>query len=159
MALYLKLILIALKWLRLPIAEQWYIFKIALLFGIVRLGMFVFSLRQLQLAAGRFAALPCSTSRCEPDERKRILWATSRLGAHFLADRSCLTEALTVQLLFWRRGYPADLRIGVAKQQNGKLIAHAWVESDGKVVIGNIDELSSYVMLPEILNRECPQHQ
>ena len=40
-------------------------------------------------------------------------------------------------LLLARRGFPASLHIGVAKQgQEKQLEAHAWVESEGKVLIG-----------------------
>jgi hypothetical protein len=39
-------------------------------------------------------------------------------------------------MLLARRGYPALLHIGVAKGKEGQFQAHAWVESEGKVVIG-----------------------
>ena len=47
-----------------------------------------------------------------------------------------LNQALVTQMLLARRGYPALLHIGVAKGKEGQFQAHAWVESEGKVVIG-----------------------
>jgi Transglutaminase-like superfamily len=47
-----------------------------------------------------------------------------------------LNQALATQMLLARRGYPALLHIGVAKGKEGQFQAHAWVESEGKVVIG-----------------------
>lgn len=46
---------------------------------------------------------------------------------------TCLPRSLTLWHLLRRRGTPAQLQIGVAKI-DGQLAAHAWVESDGKVV-------------------------
>jgi hypothetical protein len=50
-------------------------------------------------------------------------------------------------MLLGRFGLPACLRIGVAKTKAGNLQAHAWVESEGKIVIGRITNLSHYTML------------
>jgi len=47
-------------------------------------------------------------------------------------------------------GHPADLRIGVAKTPFGRLSAHAWVESDGHIVVGELRELSAYEPLPPL---------
>ena len=45
-----------------------------------------------------------------------------------------------------RAGYPCELRMGVAKKAPDELIAHAWVESEGRVVIGEF-ELERYTPL------------
>jgi hypothetical protein len=46
-----------------------------------------------------------------------------------------------------RRGYPAHLRIGVAKDEGGRLKAHAWVECEGNIVIGSRG-VSQYTAFP-----------
>jgi hypothetical protein len=43
---------------------------------------------------------------------------------------------LAAQFLLSRRGYASRLRIGVARGPNDGLRAHAWLESDGMVVLG-----------------------
>jgi len=52
--------------------------------------------------------------------------------------------------LFIQHGHPADVRIGVVKNETGGLIAHAWVESDGRVVVGDSSDLSRYARLPPL---------
>ena len=53
-------------------------------------------------------------------------------------------------LLMWG-GRPVELRIGVIKTDHGGLVAHAWVESGGRVVVGALDEgLSRYTPLPPL---------
>jgi hypothetical protein len=49
-----------------------------------------------------------------------------------------------------RRGYPADLRIGVygrATNAARPLEAHAWVECEGRVVVGKVQNLADYTVL------------
>jgi hypothetical protein len=52
-----------------------------------------------------------------------------------------------VQILLQQQGYPASLQIGVAKGRDGQLEAHAWVESQGQVVIGNLENLAHFKLL------------
>jgi hypothetical protein len=49
---------------------------------------------------------------------------------------SCLTQAVTAQLLLHHYGYGSTLCVGVAKEENGSFRAHAWVERGGRIVIG-----------------------
>lgn len=46
--------------------------------------------------------------------------------------------------------YTSQLRIGVAKDGRERLKAHAWVESQGKIVIGNVQDLSRFKALPTL---------
>jgi len=50
-------------------------------------------------------------------------------------------------VLLGRRGYPASLRFAVAKDERGKLQAHAWVENERHVIIGDLKDLSRFVVL------------
>jgi hypothetical protein len=52
--------------------------------------------------------------------------------------------------LLARRGYLADLRIGVIKADSGQLEAHAWVESEGQVIIGGSDSPFRFTPLPSL---------
>jgi hypothetical protein len=56
---------------------------------------------------------------------------------------TCLPRALATRILLGRHGHAAELRIGVDKDHNGGFEAHAWVEAEGKVVIGG-PEVSGY---------------
>lgn len=72
---------------------------------------------------------------------ERALWAvevcTNRLGL----ARTCLIRAMVAHTLLLSTRNAATLRIGVAKDRGGKLQAHAWVESNGRVVIGRASEV------------------
>jgi len=49
-------------------------------------------------------------------------------------------------MLLARRGYPALVYIGVVRDDSDELQAHAWVKSEGEVVIGGL-ELERYTPL------------
>lgn len=70
----------------------------------------------------------------------QIIWAVNRAGYYLLGRDSCLRQALTGQFFFNQAGVPATLRIGVKKQSDGSLLAHAWIEKDGQILIGGSDE-------------------
>lgn len=66
----------------------------------------------------------------------KLAWAVRAAGRRLLGGKPCLTEALVLDVLLRRRGISSEIRLGVTKGQNGALLAHAWVESNGRVVIG-----------------------
>ncbi|NEQ84407.1 MAG: lasso peptide biosynthesis B2 protein, partial [Moorea sp. SIO2I5] len=62
----------------------------------------------------------------------------------------CLARALTSYTLMVQYGYVPQLRIGVAKGESGQLEAHAWVENQGLVVIGQLPDLTRFKTLPSL---------
>ena len=79
-----------------------------------------------------------------------ITWAVETASRYTPGGVKCLARALTTQLLMKRYGYVPTLQIGVAKGKDGKLEAHAWIEHQGKVAIGNLADLSRFVPLPSL---------
>jgi hypothetical protein len=60
--------------------------------------------------------------------------------------RNCLTEALAAHTMLRRRGYDAELRLGVRKRSDNsrQLDGHAWVAYAGEVVVGHVEDLAGY---------------
>ena len=83
------------------------------------------------------------------DVMKRVVWSV-RSASRFVPAATCLPQALVTQLLLKRRGHPATLRIGVAMNAQQQLVAHAWVESEGRIVIGGTDSYRRYSALPPL---------
>jgi hypothetical protein len=63
-------------------------------------------------------------------DAQRIAELANIAGRHGAWQNTCLRQALTVQWWLYRRGLPAQLRIG-ARRVGNQLDAHAWVELDG----------------------------
>ena len=76
--------------------------------------------------------------------------AVDAVSRRLLRDRPCLTQALALWVFARRRRYSADLRIGVRKTPEGRVEAHAWVEQDGRVLIGWLRDLDTFSVLPPI---------
>lgn len=93
----------------------------------VRLALTAGSLETARRAARAAAA---GAGRHAMDE---LVWAVSA-ASRFVPHATCLTQALAVQALMARAGLPAQVEIGVSKQVG--FSAHAWVVSNGRVVMG-----------------------
>lgn len=59
---------------------------------------------------------------------------------------TCLTAALAAELMLAWSGRGSQLRLGVILDSAGKLDAHAWLEMDGEVVLGE-PEAGTYTTL------------
>ncbi|MCX7842964.1 MAG: lasso peptide biosynthesis B2 protein, partial [Clostridia bacterium] len=55
----------------------------------------------------------------------------------------CLVQALTGQLMLRRRGISSTIYLGISKDENGGLLAHAWLRC-GSVVITGDEFMSKY---------------
>ena len=75
-----------------------------------------------------------------PDQERRLLWAVTAVSQRLLPTRPCLPQALAGQFLLRCWGArPAQLRIGVARNDDGSIEAHAWLERDGQVLLGGAE--------------------
>ncbi|MBI4500160.1 MAG: lasso peptide biosynthesis B2 protein [Gemmatimonadetes bacterium] len=78
----------------------------------------------------------------------RIAWALGALAPRLPGKNTCLIQALAAHAMLRRRGYPSELRIGVSgKDPAGAIKAHAWVECEGRVVVGDLEDLTAYSVL------------
>jgi hypothetical protein len=70
----------------------------------------------------------------------------------FTPGATCLVQALALEALLARAGQPARLCVGVARDSDGPLLAHAWVEASGRIVLGGsraaIDRYAKLLDLP-----------
>ena len=74
-----------------------------------------------------------------------IGWAVAAVGSRSPA-RTCLIEALTADAMLRRRQHESILQLGVRKTADRlrPLDGHAWVESNGVVVVGVVENLAEY---------------
>lgn len=76
-----------------------------------------------------------------------LRWAVLAVARRLPGTR-CLPRALALQALMARAGMPARLCIGVAKEADSALEAHAWVLHDGVPVFDEPD-LERYTLLSD----------
>ena len=61
----------------------------------------------------------------------------------------CLAQAIVCQALLLSRGLPAELVVGFKRhEEDRRVVSHAWVRCRGKMVVGGMSDLESYISFP-----------
>jgi Transglutaminase-like superfamily len=95
---------------------------------------------RIRLTVSRFPAVDRLTNErpirpaVGPHPPARIGSTVAAVSA-FVPGASCLTQALATRVLLADEGHSSRLRLGMARIE-GRLQAHAWLESEGAVVVG-----------------------
>lgn len=135
--------------LRNSLPDQWFLIKALVLVWCVRLGLWLIPLRVLREVIAKITSNAPTTTRCQPldfNSVKRMASSVRRVS-HYVPAASCLTQALSTQVLLGRRGQASSLRIGVTRGAEGELKAHAWLESNGEIIIGQVKDPLKYAVL------------
>ena len=120
----------------------------AFLLAAIRTGMWLLPFESLYRLTARSGLKTAGLSKADRRSIESVGRAVKIASRYMPA--TCLTQALTTMVILKRLGHPALLRIGVSKGVEGKLRAHAWVESQGSVVIGELADLSGFSVLPSL---------
>jgi hypothetical protein len=91
------------------------------------------------------ASSPTPGSDAPQESIEQLMWAVSA-AARRVPGASCLTQAIAATTLLARHGHRSTLRLGVRKDEQNRLHAHAWVESGERVVLGGT--VDDFVTLP-----------
>jgi hypothetical protein len=83
-----------------------------------------------QWVGGRFS----SKQRLSPGQVLRGISGALPLTWHC----SCLTQALAGWIMLTRHGAASTVKIGVASPADRAFAAHAWLEYEGRVILGDI---------------------
>ena len=93
---------------------------------------------------------PVPVHRASLRSGRSIALAVTR-AANCVPHASCLTQALSGQLLLALFGASSKIRLGVTRNAEGAIIAHAWLLMNDEVVLGGGPRsLSSYNVLTDL---------
>ena len=123
------------KFLGLSLGEKLLLIKAAVLVLAIRVALSLLPFSTLQKLVGKTKKKHVNQGRKERLSIEQLAWSVGAVS-QCVPKATCLVQALVTQVLLLREGLPATLRIGVAKEGKGELQAHAWVESEGRVIIG-----------------------
>jgi len=70
---------------------------------------------------------------------RRVGWAVEAASRR-IPRATCLTQSMTTQVMLGRLGQASELHLGVARKPDGQFEAHAWVETQGRVINGGTVE-------------------
>jgi hypothetical protein len=108
------------------------------LLWIVRLGLSLVSFATCQHQLNKVISRPNPHCRSLGIPAERAAWCIQS-ASRWVWRTTCLVQAYALQWVLARHGILVQVRIGVKRATSGKMEAHAWVESEGKVLLGDHD--------------------
>lgn len=134
-------------------AERWLLLKALVVVTLVRLGLLLLPFRMVKHGVTQSIEKMASKHRSGPAMeayQHRVVWAVRAVARRTLGIRPCLVQALATQWLLGRVGCETKLRIGVVKENDQTLKAHAWLERGGDVIIGGRSSLVRYTPMQPV---------
>jgi len=134
------------RFLAFPMAEKRLLLKVFATVALIRLALWVLPFKQiLNWVKRNLVEKPNHTEV----EAGWFIWAVV-VSSRLVPRATCLTQALSAQLLLAQYGFESDLRIGVARDEKGTFEAHAWLEQNGHIILGGRHDLARYATLPSL---------
>jgi hypothetical protein len=133
------------KFIRLPSRDRAVLARTILTLGAARLAIWIlpFPTSRRLLVGERRPGPPTLTPQ-------QVRWAMGH-AQRIIPQATCLPQALAAESLLARGGIDATMQIGVMKTAAGQLTAHAWVESGGRIVVGDLPGgVGVYTRLPTL---------
>jgi hypothetical protein len=137
------------KFLQLSVRDKLLLLKSFLALAAVRAGLSLLPFQTLRQLLGFFTPTTAAFTETDCASMHRVSYAVKTMS-RYIPGASCLTQALAAHMLLARIGQPAALRIGVARSQEGQFQAHAWVEIQGRIVVGKLPDMRRYAVLPPL---------
>jgi Transglutaminase-like superfamily len=150
----MKLIL---SFLKLNRGDRVILLQTYMLLTLIRLGLLLLPFERLWKGLVKLGKLtPSATTvaktklKTEAQIVRQVVWAVNSSTRFSPGGAKCLARALTTKVLLDRRQCPSDFKIGVAKNELGELEAHAWIEVQNQVVMGQVSKLDQYTPMPSL---------
>lgn len=115
--------------------ERLLLLKVLALFPLVCLGVRLLPFRTLVSLLPKKRPSEGKARGSVLDSAERIAYLVEVASRHHFLKPSCLENGLILSGLLNNRGFESNLKIGTYKT-NGKFEAHAWVEHQGRVILG-----------------------
>jgi hypothetical protein len=124
------------RFLTLAADERRLLVKASFLLAMIRLGLGLVpftTLRRMAVGRTRSGGRSANGDRLRADQ---IVWAVTVISDRVPGWTTCLSRALTVHAMLARSGHPSRLHVGVVRGRHRELEGHAWVEREGRILIG-----------------------
>ncbi|MBV7276195.1 lasso peptide biosynthesis B2 protein [Clostridiaceae bacterium UIB06] len=81
---------------------------------------------------------------CETERfiTKKVGWIVNTVSKNTPWESKCLVKALTAQILLKQKNISSTLYLGVTKNKQNKLIAHAWLRSGLDIITGEREKIN-----------------
>jgi hypothetical protein len=83
---------------------------------------------------------------------KQIAVAVDVMSRYTIWESKCLVRAIANMKMLERRRIPSTLYLGTGKDEQGKMIAHAWLRS-GPIYLSGADVMHNFVVVETFANK------
>ena len=105
--------------------------------GLARLAIMALPFRWIAPRLGQHMAESAPTGApAQANRLRRIAWAITVVGRRTPWESDCLAQALAGKMMLRRRGYQSTLYLGVTRNGDEGLDAHAWLRSGDLILTG-----------------------
>ena len=119
------------SFLKLSFEDKYILIKSFFLLWTIRIMLWILPFSVIQKIISRFTAV---SGESQDIPLEKLTWAVAVMSS-YVPKATCLTRAITAQILLAGQNYNSNIKIGVSKTE-GNFEAHAWLEADDKVVLG-----------------------
>jgi hypothetical protein len=141
------------RFLRLSSSERGLLMRAILFVTLTRVGLWLLPLQAVRHELARVSQAPPQPSSNDLSCLDAIAWAV-KAASRYIPHATCLTQALAAQVLVERAGLPSRVCLGVARGEGAHFRAHAWLESEGRIVVGG-PAIEQYTpLLPSGVSRD-----
>jgi hypothetical protein len=106
---------------------------------LIRLGLTILPFRVVQKRVDLLRQPAGSGRELDARSIRQVAWAVEAASRR-VPKASCLTQGMATQVLLGKLGQRSELCLGVARKLDGEFEAHAWVETQGRIIIGGTVE-------------------
>lgn len=98
--------------------------------GFARLALLIFDFKMIAPHLGERTedTPPAREEKCRRREAGKVGWAVATMSRYAPWESKCLAQALAAKIMLNRRKIRNTLYLGVAKDEMGHMIAHAWIK-------------------------------
>ena len=119
------------SFLKLSFEDKCILIKSFFLIWIIRIMLWMLPFSVIQKIISRFTVV---SGESHDIPLEKLTWAVAVMS-RYVPKATCLTRAITAQILLAGQNYTSNIKIGVSKTE-GNFEAHAWLEADNKIVLG-----------------------
>ena len=137
------------KFAALPWRRKWLYLNAAFWLLVVKAGLCLLPFERLRGWLSRCDDM--SGKLADIQEMLLIVDAIGRIGRLLAPLRiNCLPQALVGYKLLRQKKFDVKLKIGVMKNPGDQLVAHAWLEYQGQVMLGDLQYLGRFSPFPSL---------
>ena len=131
---------------RLGWAERGLLLEAAFWLGLARLGLLAVPFRRIAPLLGiHMAQAAEAVTQQAQTQAQRVGWAVSAIARRTPWESACLAQAMSAKAMLRRRGVASTLYLGLARDEEKALKAHAWLRCGRDVITGG--EISGYTII------------